>query len=463
MRTTGVFLLLIASLGMSACTVSWSGQPPGGRWTTGFWFWQGSTLDAAYSGQPLDVLFVQVGTIRKETLPLYARQTPTATEQWYANGELQRDLPAARDYWLVFRYERQGVPDLEVAPIVAREVSRLKMIARSRNLNVVGVQLDVDSPTSALARYGAFLRKVRESLPSGTAISITALLDWFHSGTALDEVIAQVDEFVPQFYDLGDSDDSDGRCAIAARIDPARWAPLFNRFRKPFRVGISSFGRARVIPQQQGTPTPYRRVVYYGDLRPLDIAISPGFELQATRSAADEMVLNYRATRKIPTSYGGFERGETVQFVVSTPEAIRTAVQSARQIGGYLAGVVFFRWPASNETWAMQPDEVQDATGGATPGPRQNRIHAVEGHCAAVECGDVYLEAAGPLSPRPTRYRVRASAELEYFLPERNVPVRLAGASELEISLPPYCSRGRLYLGRAVSRKHAEFTVEQEQ
>src|SRR5438045_2806642 len=56
-----------------------------------------------------------------------------------------------------------------------------------------------------------------------------------------------------------------------------------------------------------------------------------------------------------------------------------------------------------------------------------------------------------------------ASAPLDYFLPERNVPVHLAGASELEISLPPYCSRGRLYIGRAVSLHHAEFTVEEEQ
>jgi hypothetical protein len=76
---------------------------------------------------------------------------------------------------------------------------------------------------------------------------------------------------------------------------------------------------------------------------------------------------------------------------------------------------------------------------------------------------DVYLDSAGPLAPQPVRYRIRASTPLDYFLPEKNMPVHLAGASELVISLPPYCSRGHLYIGRAVSLQHAEFTVEEEQ
>jgi hypothetical protein len=39
----------------------------------------------------------------------------------------------------------------------------------------------------------------------------------------------------------------------------------------------------------------------------------------------------------------------------------------------------------------------------------------------------------------------------------------MSGASELDLSLPPYCARGRLYLGRAVTRNHSEFTVEEAQ
>src|SRR6266545_636810 len=132
MRLPALSLLLIASFVLSACVASFSSQQPALPWTTGFWFWQGSSAAAVSSGDPLDVLFVHVGTIRKETGPFVVPRTRAATEEWYANGELPDKLPAAKEYWLVFRYERQGVPDLQVAPMIAGEVSRLIAAANKR-------------------------------------------------------------------------------------------------------------------------------------------------------------------------------------------------------------------------------------------------------------------------------------------------------------------------------------------
>jgi len=454
-RVLEAVLLLIGSLGLSGCVAS--SQPAAHRWTTGFWFWEGSSLAPAYSGETVDALFVQVGTIRSDR----DRRRGADEEQWFTYGRWPDEIPPARDYWLVYRYERQGVPGLAAAVQLAGAISRLQAEARARNLHVVGIQLDIDSPTSGLPRYAEFLSEVRKGLPAGIEISITALLDWFRSGTAIDDVIKQVDEFVPQFYDIGDPAVFHRESAIAARIDPAHWGPVFNRFHKRFRIGVSTFGRVRLIPNETPAQTGYRRIAFYGDLQPLDIAVNPAFELRAERNPADETVLNYRATRKLRIDYTRINPGDTLQFIVSTPEAIRAAVRSARLIKGNSAGVVFFRWPAERESWAMQPDEVLDAAGVAALGAsRQDRVHVVAGDCAAVECVDVYLESAGPLSPRVTRYRIHASTELEYFLPEKSVPARLAGASDVEVSLPPYCGRGRLYLGRAVSLQRAEFTVE---
>jgi hypothetical protein len=369
-------------------------------------------------------------------------------------------MPAARDYWLVYRYERQGVPGLPAAVQLAGEISRLRAEARERNLHVVGIQLDIDSPTYLLPRYAEFLSEVRKGLPVGFEISITALLDWFRSGTAINDVIKQVDEFVPQFYDIGDPAVFYRESAIAARIDSAHWGPVFNRFHKRFRIGISSFGRARLIPNE-AAQTGNRRIAFYGDLQALDIAVNPAFELRAERNQAGETVLNYRATRKVRIDYTNINPGDTFQFIISTPEAIRAAVHSARQIKGSNAGVVFFRWPAERESWAMQPDEVLDAAGLDAAGTsRQDRVHVVPGDCAAVECVDIYLESSGPLSPRVARYRIHSSRALEYFLPEKNLPVDLVGTSDVEVSLPPYCGRGRVYIGRAVSLQRSEFSVE---
>src|SRR5437867_1584160 len=223
MRLSEVSLILISSLSLAGCVVM-SSQPTPARWTTGFWFWQGSSIDPAYSGEALDSLLVQVGTIRKVGLPPYVRSPANPADQWDVYGALPPELPPAREYWLVYRYANQGVPDTQVAPKIAAEITRLQTDARERHLNVVGVQLDIDSPTSALPRYADFIRDVRKALPKGTQVSITALLDWFRNGTAIGDVIAQVDEFVPQFYDLGDPA-ADGKAAIAARIDATRRGP----------------------------------------------------------------------------------------------------------------------------------------------------------------------------------------------------------------------------------------------
>src|SRR5580704_1180654 len=248
MRWLAAAFLWIALLCLSGCGVSWSSQQPARPWSTGFWFWQGSSAREAWSREPVDVLFVEVGTIREPARPGLRRPTGIEKSPWYIYGTWPRDVPEAKEYWFVFRYENQGVPDVEVAPKLAQEVSRLWGETKNANLRVAGVQLDIDSPTSDLPRYASFLHEFKKGLPQGCQTSITALLDWFRSGTAIGQVIQEVDEFVPQFYDINTSSDyPTGEISIAARIDAARWGPVFNRFGKRFRIGISSFGRARMV------------------------------------------------------------------------------------------------------------------------------------------------------------------------------------------------------------------------
>src|SRR4051812_16427984 len=99
MRVPEAVLLLVGSLILSGCVASSESSPV--RWSTGFWFWEGSSLDPAYSGETLDVLFAQVGTIRLEN----DRQSVTGpAARWNVYGHWPDEMPAARDYWLVFRY-----------------------------------------------------------------------------------------------------------------------------------------------------------------------------------------------------------------------------------------------------------------------------------------------------------------------------------------------------------------------
>ena len=446
--------VLIASIGLSSCAGSLHSQPPPAKWTTGFWFWHANPIDAAGASETLDVLFVHAGDIRKS-------EFKNAPHRWFVHGELPRDIPPAREYWLVFRYVRQGLPDLEVAAMLAADTARLVEVGRQRHLKVAGIQLDVDSPTGELPEYAAFLREVRKGIPRGLRISITALLDWFRDGTAIAGVIKETDEFVPQFYDLADRSDDGSGTAIAAKIDAARWAPVFNRFEKRYRVGIATFGRARFVQRTRSQSSSARYFsLGFNDVTPLDIAVRPGFVRETSRNEANELILTYRAARKTRISFQEFEPGDTMQFVLPTPEAVRSAVESAKRMRGYCVGVVFFRWPGSNESLVMRPDQVL-AAAGFTIQPAKPSLQLADGGCAAVNCLDVYLLNANT-SPQPTRYRVHSSTELEYFLPEERMPVRMTDASDFEVSLPPYCGRPRMYLGRAVTAKRAVFTVEEE-
>lgn len=443
MRWARASLFVVAMLGLAGCAVPLVSQQAPVKFTAGFWFWN-TWAEESEPGPLLDVLFVHAGTIAHDN------------RGWSVYGGLPNRLPAAREYWVVFRYERQGVPDLEAAPIVAEQIAELQMAARRRNLNLAGVQLDIDSPTGSLAKYAAFVRDVRKWMPQGWGLSITALLDWFRTGTEVAKVIAEVDEFVPQFYDIDSKSEDGGGRAIAARIDAVRWGPVFNRFRKGFRVGISTFGRARVTFRQT-------RFDSFSDLGIIDIAANPAFGMQSSRNEASELVLTYRATRDVEVGYHRFKVGDTVQFILATPEMIRAAVGSARQMGGHVAGVVFFRWAGEMESLAMQPEEVLSAAGLAAQGTgSKSRVEVVDGRCATVACVDVYVEGRNPFAPHAVRYRIRSSSELDYFLPEQDVPARLSGPAQVEVTLPPYCARGRLYIGRAVSSKPAEFTVEEE-
>ncbi|HLJ45750.1 MAG TPA: DUF3142 domain-containing protein [Bryobacteraceae bacterium] len=448
MRFSHAWLFLVSFVTLCGCGTSFSGQQVPAHWSTGFWFWDGSEFTGQWNHEPLDVVYVQTGTISHEM------------NRWNVYGQLPGKLPPAREYWAVFRYEHQGVPDVQTAKMVADKVLEIQDNGVMRHLRIAGVQLDIDSPTGALNQYASYIRELRKELPERLPLSVTALLDWFRDGTDVAAVIKEVDEFVPQFYDV-----ESGGAAIAAKIDAGQWGPAFNRFGKRFRVGVSSFGRARMVPREPNPETGRRAAMaFYNDLAPIDLATNPAFQLQASRNQANELVLDYRAVRKVHVGYNQFDVGDAVEFVMATPEMVRSAVASVRKMGGQAAGVVFFRWPSSNEALALDPREVLAAAGVKTTfSEAQNRIEVIDGQCSAVACVDVFLNVARPFAAQPTRYDIRSSTELEYFLPQENMPIRMTGSSRLELALPAYAGRQRLYLGRAVSLRHSDFAVEEEQ
>lgn len=433
--------LLLAPVVLAGCGGALRSQQPPAKWSTGFWLWRGYSAPArAPEGLTLDVLYFQAGDILQE---------PYLTHL-VVDGIIPDNLPAAHEYWMTFRFNHQAVPDVAAIPLLTQKILILRAIAAQKHLNAVGVQLDIDSPTASLAQYADFLRELRKGLPPGFGLSITALLDWFRDGTQIAQVIQQADEFVPQFYDVGQPSIFGPTGAIAAKLDAAKWGPIFNRFSKRFRIGISSFGRA--TDGRFGFPA---------DLAPINVAGNPAFALETSHNQAGELVLTYRATRSTAIGYNHFAPGNTIQFTLPTASTIQGSVQAARRTGGNCVGVLFFRWPNYNEVLAMDPSEVLAAAGAGPPARKPApSIEPTNRGCATVSCADLFLLNAPTLSSTPVRYRIHASAELEYFLPEQTMPIRMSSPSDLELSLPPYGGRPRLLLGRAVSKTPVQFTVQ---
>jgi hypothetical protein len=427
MRFAAFSLLLAESLIFSGCAGSLQSQSPPAKWTNGFWFWGNGWGDLAPVEHVPGALFVQVATFGEP--PAFYAAIPDK-------------LPPAREYWLVYRYGKQAIPDEASAPLIASSFARLQLEAGRRNLNVAGLQLDIDSPTNSLPQYAAFLRALRSTLPEGTQLSITCLLDWFRDGTSIGNVIRETDEFVPQFYDI--TPFNSPAPAIAVTFDPDRWAAVFNRFGKRFRIGISTFGRGQQVNASRGLLSGAGPGAVYGDLAPLDLALNPAFTAETSQNDAGETVLTFHSR----------DRGETFRFILPSPEGIRSSIAAAHRMGRYCAGIVFFRWPGADEALVMSPDEILSGH------PATPAIDPIDGACAAVSCMDLYLTNGGTLNRSPLRYRITASGDLDYFLPDEKMPIRMSGKRDLELAIPAWGGRGRIYLGRAVSLAKVTFSLE---
>ncbi len=153
------------------------------------------------------------------------RTARTANPDW-------RSLAASgRKLILVHRIDG-GSGSLDATAILARQAAAVK----EAGLPAIGMEIDFDCATARLSEYAAFLRQLRDGLPPGSRLSITALPSWL-SSPALGAVISVPDETVLQVHAISDP--------AQGLFDPDRarrwiddWAL---RSRKPFRVALPAY------------------------------------------------------------------------------------------------------------------------------------------------------------------------------------------------------------------------------
>jgi len=130
--------------------------------------------------------------------------------------------------WLTYRVSTLDWPQ----PVYDQIFARLERW-RAAGQPVTGLQIDFDSGTRQLERYGRFLRDLRARLPAGYRLSITGLLDWSSQAgpTELAALRSTIDEIVLQTYQ-GRRTISNYRAYVASLM----------RLRIPFKIGLVQGG-----------------------------------------------------------------------------------------------------------------------------------------------------------------------------------------------------------------------------
>lgn len=64
-RLAVICLTVLTLIALTGCAVKLSSQPAPEKLTSGFWFWQDTVVDKTRQNSPIDVLFVQAGTLQR--------------------------------------------------------------------------------------------------------------------------------------------------------------------------------------------------------------------------------------------------------------------------------------------------------------------------------------------------------------------------------------------------------------
>lgn len=431
-RCVGVAALWLIGF-CGGCRLENAQRLPPTQWKTGYWFWHNyeSKVPIAADTQ-VDSLYVHVpfpGYDLRHSWPLF--------------------LPRAHEYWVAYRIDERRAPEDRQVSWILESFGSIKRITTDEGQTLVGLQLDYDCPTDSLKNYAGLLKKLRRSLPTETRISITALLDWFRPGTDISSVLAEVNEYVPQFYDVAPP----SYRQVGLKIDSNKWSPVFNSYRIPYRIGIATFGRISSSAKGQ-------KVKYIRHSSAFELALDPTLDFAGKRvTSAGEIQVEYRSMRSAEDPYKAV-LGDHFEVVLPTAESIRSAVEASHALGGYCTGVVFFRWPVPGEDLVLSPEEVKAVLSGEDIMARGDALEVKNGYCAAVFCADLYLQSGGRYSEQPLSFRIRSSQPLEYVLPAANLDMKVAGPSEILLNLPAFFASRSLHLGRAVTNKSGDFMVE---
>ncbi len=124
--------------------------------------------------------------------------------------------------------------------LLHEELPRLWQQAEAQGLQLRGLEIDYDCPTSNLERYAAALRRfrARHSIP----LSITTLPTWMSRREAFAALVHLCEDYVLQVHSVERPQGPQQRVAICDPDKAMAWIQQASELRKNFRVALPTYG-----------------------------------------------------------------------------------------------------------------------------------------------------------------------------------------------------------------------------
>ena len=288
------------------------------------------------------------------------------------NGEVERirpalgDVPKTTEVHFVyngtskFLNEFEGTDTGKLAGTVAETYRADLERARKNNVEVGGLQLDLDVPTRLLPRYAELLRRVRELLRPESALSVTGLPTWADSDD-IHEVLQAVDFWIPQCYGAKIPTRVDKHIPISSATEIERTIAKIRKLEKPFYAGLSAYGYA-ILYDENGDLVELR-----GNIDPDAVIHNSDLELIDKRSFGrgsepSEVRYEYRAKKGVVVEGLIIRARETLVFDVPTSASLRASARAVREnAGSGLLGICLFRLPTAEDKTTLSLNEIAAA------------------------------------------------------------------------------------------------------
>jgi hypothetical protein len=392
--------LLLLILPVAGCRTQPPTPPSGFR--TAIWQWH-----APFAGVPADLPVDDV-YVRAATLSFDGERLVPTLPQRFERGErrpvslvLNFDAGAARHFG--------ELPEDQVATVAAEAFLAARRAAERQGTQVRGLQLDLDCPARLLPKYARVCRVIRSKVPKAT-LSVTGLVSWI-GDDRLRDLVAAVDEFVPQFYEGRLPQRFEADVPVSDHRDYASVMETLARLGKPYRIGVAAYGQV-LLYDARGRLAGVSR-----GLSLADAFRHPSLRFDSLREVQGERHVRFTAVKADAAGRG---LGYGILFRIPTALSFAAALAAARdRRPANCVGIAVYRLAEAGETATLPAVTVAEVLRGRKPvadvrretSARSNPYALIEG-TARERAGEVRvaIRNAG-LAPRlesePVRVDVR--------------------------------------------------------